>query len=119
MAQPVEIPPDPTAAVQAAEAEVPPALIAQTLGEYARAWIGRMRGGDIGVLPVVVGLVAIMVVFEIISPNHRGHEFEGYERSVDSHVKNLRRKIEPDPANPSVILTVMGGGYRFGLTRDA
>ncbi|TMC08990.1 MAG: ABC transporter permease [Chloroflexi bacterium] len=70
MAQPVEIPPDPTAAVQAAEAEVPPALIAQTLGEYARAWIGRMRGGDIGVLPVVVGLVAIMVVFEIISPNH-------------------------------------------------
>ncbi len=70
MAQPVEIPPDPTAAVQAAEAEVPPALVAQTLGEYARAWIGRMRGGDIGVLPVVVGLVAIMVVFEIISPNH-------------------------------------------------
>jgi len=70
MAEPVEIPPDPTAAVQAAEAEVPPALIAQTLGEYARAWIGRMRGGDIGVLPVVVGLVAIMVVFEIISPNH-------------------------------------------------
>jgi DNA-binding response OmpR family regulator len=48
----------------------------------------------------------------------RGHEFEGYERSVDSHVKNLRRKIEADPANPSVILTVLGGGYRFGLTRD-
>src|SRR2546430_7248083 len=70
MAQPVEVPADPTGSVQAAEAEVPPALIAQTLGEYARAWIGRMRGGDIGVLPVVVGLVAIMVVFEIISPNH-------------------------------------------------
>ena len=70
MAQPVEIPPDPTAAVQAAEAEVPPALVAQTLGEYARAWVGRMRGGDIGVLPVVVGLAAIMIVFELISPNH-------------------------------------------------
>ena len=70
MARPVEIPPDPTAAVQAAEAEVPPAIVAQTLGQYARAWVGRMRAGDIGVLPVVVGLVACMVVFEIISPNH-------------------------------------------------
>ncbi|HYR47613.1 MAG TPA: ABC transporter permease [Candidatus Polarisedimenticolia bacterium] len=70
MAQPVEIPPDPTIAVQAAEAELPPALIAQTLGQYTRAWIGRMRGGDIGVLPVVVGLAACMIVFEIISPNH-------------------------------------------------
>jgi len=70
MAQPVEIPPDPTAAVQAAEAEVPPELIAQSFGEYVRAWAARLRGGDIGVLPVVVGLVAIMIVFEIISPNH-------------------------------------------------
>ncbi len=70
MAQPVEIPPDPTAAVEAAEAEVPPELIAQSFGEYVRAWVARLRGGDIGVLPVVVGLVAIMVVFEIISPNH-------------------------------------------------
>jgi DNA-binding response OmpR family regulator len=49
----------------------------------------------------------------------RGHEFEGYERTVDSHVKNLRRKIENDPANPELVLTVLGGGYRFGLTRDA
>jgi len=48
----------------------------------------------------------------------RGHEFEGYERSVDSHVKNLRRKVELDPANPSVVLTVLGGGYRLGLSRD-
>ncbi|HLZ95514.1 MAG TPA: ABC transporter permease [Candidatus Dormibacteraeota bacterium] len=70
MARPVEIPPDPTAAVEAAQVEVPPELVAQTLGEYARAWVARMRGGEIGVLPVVVGLAAIMVVFEIISPNH-------------------------------------------------
>jgi DNA-binding response OmpR family regulator len=49
----------------------------------------------------------------------RGHEFEGYERSVDSHIKNLRRKIETDPARPEIVLTVIGGGYRFGLSRDA
>jgi DNA-binding response OmpR family regulator len=48
----------------------------------------------------------------------RGHEFEGYERSVDSHIKNLRRKIESDPAHPEIVLTVIGGGYRLGLPRD-
>lgn len=49
----------------------------------------------------------------------RGHEFEGYERSIDSHIKNLRRKIEADPARPEIVLTVIGGGYRLGLSRDA
>lgn len=48
----------------------------------------------------------------------RGYEFEGYERSVDSHVKNLRRKIETDPADPEIVQTVLGGGYRLGLRRD-
>jgi len=55
--------------------------------------------------------------FELIN-KVRGYEFEGYERTVDSHVKNLRRKIEDDPGNPAVILTVLGGGYRLGLARD-
>jgi two-component system alkaline phosphatase synthesis response regulator PhoP len=55
--------------------------------------------------------------FELIN-KVRGYEFEGYERTVDSHVKNLRRKIEEDPASPRIILTVLGGGYRLGLTRD-
>jgi len=48
----------------------------------------------------------------------RGYEFEGYERTVDSHVKNLRRKVEQDPGNPRIVQTVLGGGYRLGLTRD-
>ncbi len=48
----------------------------------------------------------------------RGHEFEGYERTIDSHVKNLRRKIEADPGSPAIVLTVLGGGYRLGLARD-
>lgn len=65
-----DLPPDPTAAVEAAAAEVPPELVAQTLGQYARGYAARIRNGESGVLPVVVGLVAIMVVFEVISPNH-------------------------------------------------
>ena len=48
----------------------------------------------------------------------RGYEFDGYERTIDSHVKNLRRKIERDPHDPEVVLTVLSGGYRLGLTRD-
>jgi DNA-binding response OmpR family regulator len=48
----------------------------------------------------------------------RGYEFEGYERTVDSHVKNLRRKLERDPHSPELVLTVLGGGYRLGVNRD-
>jgi D-xylose transport system permease protein len=61
---------DLTAAPEAAEAELPPELVAQTFGEYARGYVARIRNGQSGMLPVVVGLVAIMVVFEVISPNH-------------------------------------------------
>ena len=49
----------------------------------------------------------------------RGYEFDGYERTVDTHVKNLRRKIETDPANPEIVQTVTGVGYRLGVDRDA
>jgi two-component system alkaline phosphatase synthesis response regulator PhoP len=42
-----------------------------------------------------------------------GVAFDGYDRSVDSHVKNIRRKIEPDPRKPRYIQTVYGVGYRF------
>jgi DNA-binding response OmpR family regulator len=48
----------------------------------------------------------------------RGYEFDGYERTVDSHVKNLRRKIEVDPAHPVIVQTVTGVGYRLGIDRD-
>jgi DNA-binding response OmpR family regulator len=43
----------------------------------------------------------------------QGTAFEGYERTIDVHVKNLRKKIEPDPREPRYILTVYGAGYRF------
>ena len=38
---------------------------------------------------------------------------ESYERAVDAHIKNLRRKLEPDPHSPRYVLTVHGVGYRF------
>ncbi len=49
----------------------------------------------------------------------RGVAFESYERAIDTHVKNLRRKIEPDPREPRYVLTVYGVGYRFADERPA
>jgi DNA-binding response OmpR family regulator len=47
----------------------------------------------------------------------RGAAFESYERAIDTHVKNLRRKLEPDPRSPRYIITVYGVGYRFADER--
>jgi len=46
-----------------------------------------------------------------------GVAFETYERAIDSHIKNLRRKLEPDPRRPRYVLTVYGVGYRFADER--
>jgi DNA-binding response OmpR family regulator len=43
----------------------------------------------------------------------QGDAYEGYERTIDAHIKNLRAKIEPDTKNPYYIETVFGIGYRF------
>jgi DNA-binding response OmpR family regulator len=45
----------------------------------------------------------------------RGYEFAGYERTIDSHVKNLRRKLGD---NSDIIETVLGVGYRLALPKD-
>ncbi len=84
-----------------------------------------VRGAAVALTPTEWGvLVALATVpgrvysrFELIN-RVRGYEFEGYERTVDSHVKNLRRKVEDDPANPQIVQTVLGGGYRLGVARD-
>ncbi len=43
-----------------------------------------------------------------------GSEFEGFDRAVDSHIKNLRQKIEDYPRYPKYVLTIHGKGYKFG-----
>lgn len=46
-----------------------------------------------------------------------GEGFYGYERSLDTHISNLRKKIETDPAQPTYVLTVYGVGYKLGVQR--
>ena len=48
----------------------------------------------------------------------RGIDYEGLDRMIDSHIKNLRRKIESDNTKPVYIITVYGRGYRFGGSKD-
>jgi DNA-binding response OmpR family regulator len=43
-----------------------------------------------------------------------GESFDGYDRVIDTHVKNIRQKIEDDPKKPKYVLTVHGVGYSFG-----
>ncbi len=84
-----------------------------------------VRGAGVELTPTEWGiLVALATVpgrvytrAELIN-RVRGYEFEGYERTVDSHVKNLRRKVEQDPGAPRIVQTVLGGGYRLGVARD-
>jgi DNA-binding response OmpR family regulator len=53
--------------------------------------------------------------FELIN-DVQGYGYEGYERTIDAHVKNLRKKIEPDPKRPRYVQTVFGVGYRLTKT---
>lgn len=65
-AEPVDL----TAAPEGAAPLVPPEIVAQSLREYVHAYWLRIRGGESGILPVILGLVAIVVVFQILSPSH-------------------------------------------------
>ena len=48
----------------------------------------------------------------------RGVAFESYERAIDAHIKNIRKKVEPDARKPRYVLTVFGVGYRFAEPAD-
>lgn len=85
----------------------------------------RVWGAPVALTPTEFGLLTALARvpgrvysrYELIN-RVRGYEFDGYERTVDSHIKNLRRKIERDAHIPEIVLTVLAGGYRLGLTRD-
>jgi two-component system alkaline phosphatase synthesis response regulator PhoP len=79
------------------------------------------RGGEpIHLTPSEFNLLAILAQHpgqtftraQLLDRLH-GVAYDGFDRSVDAHVKNLRRKLEPDPAEPRFVLTVYGVGYKF------
>ncbi len=86
----------------------------------------RRDGSAIDLTPIEFDLLATMAaapgrVFTRMQLLDRvqGDAYEGYERTVDSHIKNLRKKIEPDPNRPRYVLTVHGIGYKVPEPDDA
>lgn len=80
------------------------------------------RGGsEIDLTPTEFNLLVEMAAhpgrvysrLQLLEATQEGAAFEGYERSIDAHIKNLRAKIEPEPKSPQYILTVFGVGYKF------
>jgi DNA-binding response OmpR family regulator len=110
------------------------AVLRRTSGETARAEVlraggievdlpkmrARVGGEPIDLTPTEFELLATLArepgrVFtrgQLLDALH-GVTLETYERAIDAHVKNLRRKIEPEPGRPRYVLTVHGVGYRF------
>jgi len=89
----------------------------------------RQDGGDqdkkqwteIELTPIEFNLLEVLMknpkqVFNRLQlmENSHGFAFEGYERTIDAHIRNLRKKIEPDSRHPRFVLTVYGIGYKFG-----
>ncbi|GHS99331.1 DNA-binding response regulator [Synergistales bacterium] len=73
---------------------------------------------EFGILEALVKSPNKVFTREQLIDTALGDEFDGYQRAVDSHVKNLRQKIENDPKKPEYILTTHGVGYKFGARRD-
>ncbi|NTU85560.1 MAG: response regulator transcription factor [Chloroflexales bacterium] len=63
-------------------------------------------------LAVLIAAPGRVFTRELLLEKLQGNTYEGVERTIDVHIRNLRRKIEPDPARPQYIETVFGAGYR-------
>lgn len=83
--------------------------------------LARRDGKIVELTPIEFNLLEIFMknpkrVFNRLQlmENTHGFAFDGYERTIDGHIRNLRRKIEPNTRKPKYILTVYGIGYKFG-----
>ena len=95
------------------------------MGAIELDWAGRtttVNGQPIVLTPSEFSLLATLMatpgrVFSRLELLDRlqGTAYEGYERTIDVHIRNLRAKIEPDASNPQYIETVYGAGYRFAI----
>lgn len=86
----------------------------------------RCDGRVVELTPIEFGLLEVFMrapqrVFNRLQlmENTHGFAFDGYERTMDAHIRNLRKKIEKDSRRPEYILTVYGIGYKFGGDSNA
>ncbi|OGW39986.1 MAG: DNA-binding response regulator [Nitrospirae bacterium GWD2_57_9] len=91
----------------------------QTFQAAKKGKVLNLTATEFKLLSVLAAAPARVFTREELVEKALGYRFEGYERSVDAHIKNLRQKLEDDPKNPALIQTVYGVGYRFSGRRDA
>lgn len=77
-----------------------------------------MTPTELKILAVLAGFPARVFTRGELVEHALGYQFEGYERSIDAHIKNIRQKIEDDPKNPLFINTIYGVGYKFIGIKD-
>jgi DNA-binding response OmpR family regulator len=73
----------------------------------------RLTNHEFRILATLVAYPQRVFSREELARNAFGSSFEGFDRTIDAHIKNLRYKIEPDPKNPCYVITVYGVGYKF------
>jgi DNA-binding response OmpR family regulator len=84
-----------------------------------------IEGKSLDLTPSEFDLLAVLMTYpgraysrlELLE-HLQGTTFEGYERTIDVHIRNLRSKIEPEPSKPQYVQTVYGIGYRFAANRQ-
>ena len=88
--------------------------------DYESYYVAK-AGGEIKLTPNEYKLLATLTRYpnkvftrEELIASAFGDEFEGYDRTIDSHIKNLRLKVEDDPKTPCYVKTIHGVGYKFG-----
>jgi DNA-binding response OmpR family regulator len=67
---------------------------------------------------VLIGRPGKVYTRSDLSYKVQGYRFQGDGRTIDTHIKNLRKKIEPDHSNPTYVLTAVGSGYKFSFLPD-
>lgn len=74
----------------------------------------NLTPNEIRILHVLVSNPGQVFTREQLVEKAFGYDYEGFDRTVDTHIKNLRYKIEDDPKNPDYIITIYSVGYKFG-----
>ncbi len=74
--------------------------------------VASLTPSEFALLAVLMAAPGRVFTREQLLEKLQGNTYEGVERTIDVHIRNLRRKIEPDPAHPQYVETVFGAGYR-------
>lgn len=91
---------------------------AQTFGVNLDGQPVTLTASEFRILHVLAAHPGRIFTREELIQKALDYHFEGYDRTVDAHIKNIRKKIESDPRKPEYVQTVYGVGYRFGGRKD-